>query len=104
MGSEDTVTVTVSIGRNIGTVPLASAGWSQFRDAIAGILTDHGATIHVRGASSVGEWQGIEEDSSTFVADLDREVIDRLLQDIGTIGARYGQEAVAVTIGRTVLV
>lgn len=97
------VTVTVSIGRNIGTEPMSASDWANFQLATRGWLVVTRSTIYVDGAPSVGQWEGIAEESCTWVAELsDADVFLPILRTgLGMTAANYGQEAIALTVGKT---
>ena len=96
--------VTISIGRNIGAEPMPDRRWLMFREAVWEALDTADATVHVGDAKSIGEWEGIAEDSATFVAEVPPDNVPALLQDIRELCGPYGQDAIAVTVGRTFLV
>lgn len=96
-------TVVVSIGRNVGDVPLSDEHWLAFQDEVRHALSM--GTLYVDAAHSRGEWLGVAEDSATFVADDFTPYSVGLVSDaLAVIGGRYGQDAVAVTTGETTLV
>lgn len=99
------ITVTISIGRNVDGVPLSDARWNAFKQDIFDAVTHWCHEIHVNGAVSVNSWNGIAEESCTFVADS---------RDFFTVGAlhtrlelackNFDQDAIALTVGTTDLV
>lgn len=96
-------TITVSVGRNVGNVPMSDQAWQDFRAEVRRALSM--GTIHVDDARSIGEWLGVSEESSTFVADDFTPGAAEMVTDaLAIIGGRYGQDAVAVTVGETRLV
>jgi len=97
-------TVTVSIGRSIGPVPMSSAAWDEFRDGIRSALADLGATIYVDAAASVGEWDGVVEESATWVAELDASHVQHVPAYLSALCALFSQDAIALTVGTTTLV
>jgi hypothetical protein len=97
-------TVTVSIGRGAGASqdPLGRDSWYAFRSQVAAALEhDCGGTVHVQDAQSVGVWDGQVEESSTFVAAVPAHTLGVLRARLGVLKARYGQEAIALTVGHT---
>lgn len=100
-------TVTVSIGRNVGTVPLSEARWNDFTAAIHNLIDVYCRTVYVDCAESTGSWDGILEDSRTWVAEvadwITPEVLPTVVERFGTVARAFGQDAVAVTVGTTIL-
>lgn len=96
-------TATISIGRNVGDKPLSADRWLAFRYAIRQGLGDD-ATVYVDGATSVGEWQGVSEESATWVADITPERASVLSGHLAKVALDYGQDAIALTLGETRLV
>ena len=95
------VTVTVSIGRNIGSVPMPGPEWRRFRRTVSEALA--GGPVFVRDARTVGQWEGVSEESRTWVASVDTDAVDVLLQSMRCLARAYCQDAIAVTVGHTVL-
>lgn len=98
-------TVVVSIGRNVGTVPLSDDVWSCFVRDVGEVLTWAGGTLVVEAAESAGVWDGVVEESATFVAvGVPVEALLSLRSRLARLAGFYGQEAIAVTTGSTDLV
>jgi len=97
----DTTTATISIGRNVGTAPMSGDAWQRFQADVRLALTECGATIYVDAARSVGEWEGVLEDSCTFVASLPVANLAHLDDDLAYLTRVYRQDAIAVTLGET---
>lgn len=100
---ESMTTATISIGRNVGDKPLSADRWLAFRYAVKNELGE-GATVHVDGALSVGEWQGVSEEAATWVADITPERASVLGRHLAKVALEYGQDAIALTLGETRLV
>lgn len=97
-------TVTVSIGRNVGSTPLRQHEWDAFTSDVHGTLANYCDTFYVTAAESVGYWDGIAEDSRTWVAETDSpEAPDALVRTLAIVARLYRQDAIAVTTGTTVL-
>ena len=96
-----TATVTVSIGRNVGNVPMPGPEWRRFRRTVSDALAN--GTVFVKDARTVGEWDGIAEESRTWVASVDSEVVPSLVEFLGGLAREYSQDDIAVTVGETVL-
>lgn len=96
-------TVTISIGRGLPTGgDMDDAQWDAFIDGVRRVCQHHGV-VFVDAARSVGEWDGVPEESATFVVGEVRRP-RALSDDAAGLGVLYGQEAVAVTTGTTALV
>ena len=97
-------TVTISIGRNVGDEPMSDGEWVAFCSDIWQALYDADATVYVDEAKSVGEWDGIREESRTWVASVDDSVIDWIRISLAEFCRTYRQDAIALTVGVTELV
>lgn len=102
MAEQAQVTVTVSIGRGAHErqEPLDRIEWSAFRLAV-GRLLDVDGTVFVDGAASTGEWDGRAEESATFVAEYPQHALASLRAGLRWLAKEYGQQAIALTVGRT---
>ena len=101
-------TVTVSIGRNIGAVPMPEQSWADFTSDVESVLRLYCSTFFVSAAWSMGSWEGVEEESRTWVAELNSEgdepdPADRLEKSLSFLATVYLQDAIALTVGSTVL-
>lgn len=97
----DTTTVTISAGRNVGAAPMSAKAWQSFRDDIALAIYDAHGEIFVRDARSRGEWEGIEEDSATYVAGVPRDYLPHIRDSLAYLARIYRQDAIALTVGET---
>jgi hypothetical protein len=97
-------TATISIGRGGGARRLSDGSWDAFTGSIGNLLSHIGATVFVNAAESIGVWEGVSEESRTWVADIgDRSpafIIGWLEMSAGV----FDQDAIALTIGETTLV
>ena len=101
----DNVTVTISIGRGIGDSPMSARKWREFRADVRGALHSAGGTLYVDSAKSIGEWEGVREESATFVAgDIPADNVPALMDHMREFCERYDQDAIAFTVGETYLV
>lgn len=98
-------TVTISIGRGLPDGGEMSAPeWAAFIDGVRRIIVPRG-TVHVDAARSVGQWDGIPEESATFVVgDVTPDGVAGILREAATLSRFFQQDAVAVTTGTTALV
>ena len=97
--------VVVSIGRNVGDVPMSDDRWVLFRDQVGAAVHVCATTVHVDQALSQGSWQGIPEDAATWVAEVPTwGAIDNLRRRLGALARHWSQDAIALTIGDTELI
>lgn len=99
--------VHVTIGRNIGRVPMALPDWATFSTAVRDRLAWHleGATVTEH--DGTGDWEGVREESVVITAygapvTLNAQIL--LTRDLATLARNFEQDAIAVTFGRSVLV
>lgn len=95
--------VTVSIGRNLGTVPMASDLWDTYCADTLRAVRQCSSAIHYLGLGE-GIYDGMTEDSFTLVGSVYRDSIDRLAYALGVLAETYGQDSVAMSVGTTELV
>lgn len=98
------ITVTVSIGRGAHAAqqPLDDIDWASFRRLVAALLTETiDGTLHVDDALSVGVWDGVPEESATFVAEVGQHSLGVIRAGLRFLAVAYGQQAIALTIGHT---
>ena len=101
MSSTESITVVVSIGRNAHAAqqPLDDQQWRWFRASLRTLLTEViDGTVHVDDAQSVGEWDGVPEDSSTYVAEVPVSALSALRNGLRFLASIHGQEAIALTV------
>lgn len=102
-------TVTISIGRNV-RMPLDTVGpmdgeaWQNFGDAIDALLARCGATVYVGAAESRGEWEGIAEDSRTWIASVPDNTLADIRYVLRDLARDFRQDAIALTVGVTELI
>ena len=102
--TESILTVTVSIGRRAHErqEPLERFEWHRFIEAVARLLSDTvDGTLHVDTALSVGVWEGVSEESATFVASVPQHALRSVRAGLTWLAQEYGQQAIALTIGHT---
>jgi len=85
--TKQTHTVALTIGRNIGTVPMAPHDWHAFKDAITATLAITYGTGNGR-----GEWDGVSEE--TFFAVGVVSDIDTVRAHLATLARTYHQDAI----------
>lgn len=99
-------TVVVTVGRNIGEKPMPRSDWDIFRGHVDLTLQNLLQPDFSASYDGQGEWEGISEQSTTFVfsgvkTSVGRDIVTHVLADAAK---RFGQDAIALTIGGTTLV
>lgn len=102
-------TFAVTIGRNVDGVPLSEEDWQAFAAETDQAVAWAAETIHVRAAQHAGQWNDAPELACTWIAEtIDdagaHEDISALRLALRVLAGRYGQEAIALTVGETELV
>ena len=96
--------VTISIGRNVGNVPLPTREWDSFVGAIdflvAALVDQSQSTVAqvVQFGYVDGYWNGDREDSYTItVADVDPTLEEALANSLRVECIHYSQDSIAAT-------
>lgn len=97
-------TVTISIGRNVGEAPMSAREWRKFRGRIGRLVEDVAEEVYVTDAKCVGSWEGIPEESRTWVALIGKHSEVYVLDIVTILAGMFGQDVIAVTFGETHLV
>jgi hypothetical protein len=97
-------TATISIGRGGGERRLSDIQWREFTTNIRQLLNHIQATTFVDGAESIGEWEGVAEESRTWVADIGDRSPAFITGWLEMTAGVFEQDAIALTIGETTLV
>jgi len=95
--------VVVAVGREIDTVPVGLDRWREVRGRTARVLERSGA-VYTRDALGYGEWDERAEESVTVSGGVPPFEVARVLAGAEALRAEHQQEAIAVTVGVTVLV
>lgn len=96
-------TATISIGRGGAGRRLSDIAWGEFSTNIIQMLNQIRATVFVNAAESIGEWEGVSEESRTWVADIG-DLADFVTGWLELSAAVWEQDAIAFTVGETTLV
>lgn len=96
--------ITISIGRNVGDTPMTRAAWDNFHADIVATITVPDSDVYVPGAHSVGEWEGVPEESRTYVASVPEEYVPAIRTRLAHLAHAYRQDAIALTVGVGTLV
>ena len=92
----ETKTITVTIGRNIGSSPMDAKQWWNFQHSLLKVGEDLGK-VYFAGSSMKNE--GITEDRFNVVFSLVAGEIPRLKRKLTALKKTYKQESIALTIG-----
>lgn len=103
MGEQEQAAVVVAAGRERRRVPVGVAEWRRVQDAVAEAIGREGA-LFTRDAVGLGEWDGRPEESVTAAGEVPGWGVQGVLLRARRIAGWHEQDAVAVTVGVTVLV
>lgn len=95
-------TVVISIGRNIGKLPMGATAWDRFKADVMEVVDNGENKIHFTGNGN-GYYEG-REDSFTVIFNAEVTSLARIEQSLKPIAKKYDQEAIALTVGTTELV
>ena len=108
-------TLIVSIGRNVGDEPMGDYLWESFRTEVWGavdfpVWAADGQIVFT--GQGEGQWRG-EDGATTYeaaytivalVPDADNDIVrEAIVRSMAKIAGKYGQDAIAVTLGATTL-
>lgn len=97
--------VVVAVGREVDGVPVGLDRWLNIREAAAWTVQGQpGGTVFTRDALGHGQWDGRSEESVTVAGEVDARGVAGVLEAAGALCREHAQEAIAVTVGVTVLV
>lgn len=111
-----TYSVTVTVGRNVGSEPMAAESWDSFRERVADCLAMwcridvQGGFFMLSHSHGVGEWDGVPEDNYTVTAyGIERmgdaaSVFESVQSSMAGYARVWEQDAIAVTFGAVALV
>ena len=94
----------ISVGRNIGSVPMDIRRWQECQCAVLAAAQLAAKAIYFKGCGS-GVYIDLAEESFTVIGELRgvgpiaAMVVDALRQDLAFIASRYEQESIALTFG-----
>lgn len=95
------MTMTVSIGRNVGNVPMSAERWESFTTDVLRNVRSNTAHIYFVGFGN-GEWNDSGEESFTVVSSSPTEsALCAIAVSLSLFAEAYGQDAIALTIGET---
>lgn len=95
-----TDTQVVTIGRNVGTVPMTAAAWRSFKSEVRRILSRYGNIIQdPLDGHQFGSWEGqVCEDAATFVVLCPSVHSQDARPALRVLAARYRQEAIGFIV------
>jgi hypothetical protein len=105
----------VSIGRNVGDVPLSAGRWNAFKHEVR-YLVENDAGPVVFAGEGLGIWESEVEDpetgdfhavrmtetAATFIGEgtpQDAGTLSGIRRHLAILAAEYGQDAIALTVG-----
>lgn len=103
MTEELQAAVVVAAGRERRQAPVGVTEWRRVQDAVSGCIGRVGR-VFTRDAVGFGEWDGRPEESVTAAGEVPGWGVQDVLRRARTLAEWHAQDAVAVTVGVTVLV
>lgn len=97
------VAVVVAAGRNVDGVPVGVNAWAEVRQRVENVVGLPG-DVFTRDAVGIGEWEGEYEESVTVAGEVRPARLGWVLDEARRLATDHSQDAVAVTVGVTVLV
>ena len=105
MAEQQRAAVVAAVGREVEGVPVGLDRWRAVREQAAWLLQGQpSGVVFTRDALGHGEWEGRAEESVTVAGEVDAAAVARLLEAAESLRRGHQQDAVAVTVGVTVLV
>lgn len=92
-----THTYWASIGRNIGTEPMADADWARFCDETRRVAALWGSVITT--AAGTSTWQDDNEDAFLVLFTIEEDTLDALRYSLRNLARTYGQDAIGLVGG-----
>ena len=94
----------VSIGRNVGELPMDEDRWATFRGKVLAAVRAYTGEIYFYGVGN-GLYEGKVEESFTAIGETIDDVwlTSKFVAKMTEVAKEYEQEAIAITIGDTIL-
>lgn len=94
----------LSIGRNIGSAPMAQEKWEAFTRSAHRAITEHCGALYFAGYGT-GFYEGMSEESFTLTAAAPSgSSLRSLVLALRALAREFEQDSVALTVGETELV
>ena len=99
-------TITISIGRAVGTTPMSTKEWRKFIRLVNTLVSSTVTTdcLWVHNAKSHNAYNGDPEETRTWVFDTDLNNLERIDAELLTLTEDFVQDCIARTVGKTRLV
>lgn len=100
--------ITVTIGRNVGSTPMNRKKWSNFIDCVQEVfaaITPDPSWIELHLGS--GTWEGVTEDSAKvtlLIGDLNQDDLDYLRVNLRRLARMFKQDAIALVVAESQLI
>jgi hypothetical protein len=91
-------TIVISAGRNVLTEPMGEESWEYLKLTIETMLANQHAIIVTNRALGVGQYQGMSEESVTYVALVHNSSLGAIEEALAAIARLYKQESIALMI------
>lgn len=97
--------VTVTIGRNVGDIPLRATYWLEFQEQARQLLRDHfRPTLELGPFYGEGEWGGVTEESAAFIVVTHYPgSVQRFGEALSALAQSFQQDAIAWSFGPNLL-
>jgi hypothetical protein len=90
-------TIVVSIGRNVGNLPMSALAWEQYIEALTFRVEALNGTILGR-ARGRGEWDGGSEDNYILIAVFPTSLLPALRGWLSSLAAAFHQDAIGLVV------
>lgn len=96
-------TLVVTIGRNVGSQPMDGTAWMRFKVETRKVVASWGIVVFA--GEGQGIWKGQTERAYTVIVSVTGRPAESSLYPLRialyALGKAYGQEAIAITLGKT---
>lgn len=93
----------VSVGRNVGDVPMGDSDWHNFVDTVSNVVVNYERVSNPdTKAFGVSNWGGVSEETCVMVwFDICSELRGETIGELTEVARMYGQEAIAWSVSET---
>jgi len=91
-------TIVISAGRNVGTQPMSAKDWEFLHRTIENMLENTHAIVVTNRAIGLGQYQGMSEESVTYVALVPNATLDAIEEALAATARLFGQESIAMMV------